>query len=138
MQKDFNGWTIKKRVLDAETRIPFINERDVFWCSIGINVGDEENGKSDTFSRPVLIFKKFNAKLFWGIPLSSKIKNNNYYVSIDFKSRQSSVMVSHLRLYDVRRLGLKMGRMEKGEYNKIIKIISNLIPKPLGETWGRD
>ena len=30
-------------------------ERDIFWVSIGQNIGYEQNGKSDIFSRPVLI-----------------------------------------------------------------------------------
>ncbi len=33
----------------------------MIWCSIGINVGDEEDGKNELYERPVLVIKKFNA-----------------------------------------------------------------------------
>jgi mRNA interferase MazF len=137
MEKDFNQWSVKKQKLDKRINLPFTNERDVFWCSIGINIGDEENGKDESFSRPVLIFKKFNENLFWGIPMSSKIKDNKYYVQVNFKDQVSSIMISHLRLYDVKRLIIRMGKLQKSEYNKIILSIINLLPKPLNKDLGR-
>lgn len=138
MEKDFGKWSIKKENLDKRLKYPSINERDIFWCSVGVNIGDEENGKSELFARPVLVFKKFSSNLFWGIPLTSKNKANEYYVQIQFREVINSVMVSHLRLYDTRRLGIRMGKLDTEEYNKIIGSIINLIPKPLEKTWGSD
>ena len=40
-------------------RKPLFKEGEIWWCSIGLNVGDEEYGKGPFFQRPVLIFKKF-------------------------------------------------------------------------------
>ncbi|MBC7982199.1 type II toxin-antitoxin system PemK/MazF family toxin [Candidatus Parcubacteria bacterium] len=136
MEKDFKRWSIKKEKLDNRINTPFVNERDIFWCSIGINVGDEENGKSDLFSRPVLVFKKFNQNLFWGIPLSTKNKDNIYYVQVKFKDNMSSVLISHLRLYDVKRLIFRIGKLHKSEFNKIIGSIINLIPRSSSEDLG--
>ena len=138
MDKEFGKWSIKKEILDKRIRIPLIVERDVFWCSIGINIGDEEDGKNELFARPVLVFKKFSPNLFWGIPLTTQNKENEYYVQIKFKGITNSIMVSHLRLYDAKRLGLRMGKLEINEYNKIVENIRNLIPKSLGKTWGCD
>jgi mRNA interferase MazF len=138
MEKEFEKWSIKKEILDKRIGLPLTRERDVFWCSIGINIGDEENGKNDLFSRPVLIFKKFSSNLFRGIPMTSKNKNNDYYIQVEFKGLVNSVMISHLRLYDIKRLGLRMGRIGNTEYDKIIKSITNLIPKLLEEDWGCD
>lgn len=137
MNKDFDKWSIKKQKLDKRIYLPFANERDIFWCSVGINIGDEENGKGESFSRPILVFKKFNEKLFWGIPMSTKNKDNKYYIQVNFKDNISSVMISHLRLYDVKRLIVRIGRLHKVEYNKIINNIINLLPKPSGEDLGR-
>ena len=138
MEKEFDKWSAKKKGLDKRTQIPLVSERDIFWCSIGINVGDEEDGKNELFSRPVLVFKKFSANLFWGIPMTSQNKGSEYYIPIQFKNKTNSVMVSHLRLYDAKRLGLRIGRLYITEYNKIIENIANLIPKPLEEAWGCD
>ena len=131
MDKDFNKWSIKKQKLDKRIHIPFVNERDVFWCSIGINIGDEENGKNELFSRPVLVLKKFNKNLFWGIPMSTKNKDNKYYIAVNFNDNISSMMISHLRLFDNKRLIKRIGILHKLEYSKIIQKIIDLLSKPL-------
>ncbi len=136
MENEFNNWSIKKQKIDIKKTTPYIKERDIYWCSIGINIGDEENGKSELFARPVLIFKKFSANLFWGIPLSSKLKDNSYYLQINFKDSVNSIMVSHLRLYDAKRLNMRMGRLSKNEYAKVVQTIINLIPKFSSESLG--
>lgn len=58
-------------------------------------MGDEQDGKGSEYVRPVLIMKKFNKNLFWGCPLSEKIKlQNRYYVSIDLPVGTRSVIIS--------------------------------------------
>ena len=131
MEKDFDTWSKIKQKIDKKVIYPYCNERDVFWCSVGINIGDEENGKDDLFSRPVLVFKKFNNNLFWGITMSTKNKENMYYIMVSFHDKNQSVMISHLRLYDVKRLIKRMGKMHHIEYQKVVNGIINLLPKPL-------
>jgi hypothetical protein len=66
MQKDFDKWHNKKKKLD-KNKIDynfFYHEREIWWSSIGLNIGVETNGKSDHFERPVLIVKKFNKDMF--------------------------------------------------------------------------
>jgi hypothetical protein len=45
--KDYDGWTNKKKRLDARV-LPmdfFFLEREVWWAAIGVNIGREEDGK---------------------------------------------------------------------------------------------
>jgi hypothetical protein len=44
--KYFQGWhTLKERLHNKlDTQIISIKEREIWWCSIDINIGDEENG----------------------------------------------------------------------------------------------
>jgi hypothetical protein len=77
MIKRFIDWIITKIIIDKTKRTDIvINEGQVFWCFLGENVGSEQNGKGQYFHRPVLIFKKFNNDIFWGIPMSTKNKDN--------------------------------------------------------------
>lgn len=86
--KDFDGWIIKKKEYHyRKTKPPMFKERDIWWASIGVNVGFEEDGKHEKFIRPVLVIKKFNRELFLGIPMSTKIKDNRYYVQVTVKNR---------------------------------------------------
>lgn len=57
----------------------YFREKEVWWASLGANLGHEEDGKNKKFERPVLILRKFNKHLMLVIPLTSKIKENNKY-----------------------------------------------------------
>ena len=48
-------------------------------CSLGKNLGYEQNGSGNNFSRPVLVLKKFNNRMFWCIPLSTKQNKFDFY-----------------------------------------------------------
>ncbi|WP_375493332.1 type II toxin-antitoxin system PemK/MazF family toxin [uncultured Nostoc sp.] len=128
--KDFEGWGKLKSNIDKfdRTNTPTINEREIWWCSIGVNIGDEEDGKNHLYNRPVLILKKFNNRIFWGLPLTSSTKKKNNYFLVDFKGKQQSVMLSHLRLYDAKRLhGLSWGRLPEAQFKSIKKALSKLL-----------
>ena len=75
MKKDYQRWHEEKTAIeDSYGQRVFFHEREVWWCSIGFNVGFEQDGRGEKFARPVLVFKKFNKEVFWAIPLSTKIK----------------------------------------------------------------
>src|SRR4029078_5894888 len=100
MEKDFTDWHHLKAQLHAEHSAPTFQQREVWWCSIGVNIGHEMDGKNSDFNRPVLIVRKFNAHIFLGVPLTTQIKANPYYHRIHFKGREQCVMLSQLRLWD--------------------------------------
>ena len=59
-EKDFDGWIKVKENVHYYGRMPNIKEGEIWWCAVGENVGVEINGKSDAFSRPVLVMKKLS------------------------------------------------------------------------------
>lgn len=126
MEKDFDGWNRIKKQTDTQTRIPFFYEREVWWCTIGINVGSEQNG-GEGFLRPVVVLKKFNGHMFWGVPLTGKRKTGKFYIPITTAGKHSSsAILSQLRLYDSRRLFKKMGTLSKEKYTTLIHGIVRL------------
>lgn len=64
LYKKFSDWLTRKSSLDARSHIPSFSEGEVFWCSLGENIGDEECGKGSEFTRPVLVLRKFNKHIF--------------------------------------------------------------------------
>ncbi len=51
--KRFNEWIeLKKTLHNKEVKPPFVSEGDMWWMSLGENVGSEINGKSDVFRYP--------------------------------------------------------------------------------------
>jgi mRNA interferase MazF len=129
--KEYDDWNEIKKFQEykkARTRNVFCKEREIWWVVLGLNIGDEEDGKGIMFERPVLIVKKFNNNLFWGCALSSKIKDNNkYYMKVIIKGGVRSVILSQLRLYDVKRLQEKIDVLNKEKFNEITTAIKNLL-----------
>ena len=120
MKKDFNGWNTLKKHLDAQDDFPPLwKEREIWWASLGTNIGHEANGKNQEFSRPVLIIKKFNKRLFWGVPLTTQIKDNKHYHRFIFKRQEQCAMLTQMRLWDASRLTRKMGRIGSKEFKAI-------------------
>lgn len=99
-KKDFDSWIIKKKDCHYAIKTPpLFKERDIWWVSVGANVGFEEDGKNGNFVRPVLIVKKFNRELFLGAPMSTKLKDNKYYILVTVKGNTVSVMTSQIRVF---------------------------------------
>ena len=67
--KKFINWIrVKERLHDIESKAPLVTEGEIWWVSIGENVGSEINGKSRLFSRPAIIFKKLAHGFYFVIP----------------------------------------------------------------------
>lgn len=132
MQKDFDTWNVKKKLINqTDVSMVFFREREIWWCHLGLNIGFEQDGRHEEFRRPVLIFKKFNAETFWAIPLTTKIKEGRYYYSFQISGLTvvSTANLSQIRLVDSRRLIDKIGYIKEIDYletkNKVKKIIDN-------------
>jgi|SRR3989344_1758794 len=124
MQKEFQRWHVLKSHLHESDNKQYFHERDIWWCSLGCNVGAEEDGKGDIFSRPVLIIRKFGPDLYWALPLTSTMRRGFFYYQFSMTNgRRSTAIVSQLRILDVRRLVRRMGKMQKDDFEEIKKRI---------------
>jgi mRNA-degrading endonuclease toxin of MazEF toxin-antitoxin module len=125
--KKFQEWFVIKEKIDLTTKIPRFEEGQIWWCYLGENVGHEENGKGDQFLRPVLILKKFNKRLFYGIPTTSIVKENKYYYTINVKDKDISLLMSQMRVIDGNRLLYKNSRLSDSDFILIKKYFAKLI-----------
>ena len=65
MIKKFLEWIrLKERLHINNYEPPLFKEGEVWWCYIGENIGNEINGKSRKFTRPIFIFKKYDRYTF--------------------------------------------------------------------------
>ena len=125
--KDFTDWhKIKRKVELKENRINF-QIRDVFSCSIGENVGFEQDGRGEEFLRPVVIIKKFNNEVFLGVPLTHTKKEGKYYFSFNLNEGQSVAIVSQVRLFDAKRLKYKIGMINEKDFSVLKEKIRQLL-----------
>lgn len=117
MDNDFYVWASKKEKLHSKDTIPpFIREKEIWWCSVGKNVGFETNGKGSDFCRPVLVLKKMSKHTFIGIPLTTKLKQGSWYVKFQYKNKAIVANLSQMRMFDCKRLLTRVGEIRGAEY----------------------
>ncbi len=118
--KKFDEWNEIKKQVHNKNNIIHFKEREVYWASIGENVGFEQNGKGSDFSRPVLIIKKLNNHLFFGVPLSTQSRSGSFFYEFELLSNKSSTaLLVQAKVYDVKRLDQKVGMIHKDDFEKL-------------------
>ena len=99
--------------------MPVFKEGELWWCHIGMNIGREIYGKGAAFSRPVLIYKKLSADLFLGIPLTSKLKEGNWYVPVMYNTKEGRAILNQIRTLDRKRLIKRIGTLNSEHFLQI-------------------
>ena len=127
---DFDSWNEIKKKINLENnkleRLP--KEGEVWMGVVGKNIGYEQDGGGDNFSRPVLIVKKFNNKMFWAVPLSSKQKKFDFYYNFyDPHNNPASVILAQLKLVSVKRLKRKLYDLPKYQLIEIKNKLKNFL-----------
>jgi len=57
----FIAWSkLKVRLHIKPDNGVYFREREIWWASLGANIGYEQDGKHENFERPVLVLKKFS------------------------------------------------------------------------------
>jgi mRNA interferase MazF len=128
----FNRWNLKKQSIHFQTKPTHVFPKvgEVWVAALGINIGYEQNGTGFDFSRPVLVIKKFNNKMYWVAPLTSRPKNLDFYHNYTDKfDNQVAVILAQLRLVSTKRFFRKIYRLKEKEFFKIIEKIHKILPQ---------
>lgn len=125
--KGFQKWAIVKNRLEESKRVIYFKEREVWWCSLGLNVGFEQDGKDSQFERPVLIVRKFGKELFWALPMTSKDKSGKYYYRFEHKGLAHSVILSQLRALSSKRLLRKVRKFPEKDFEEVRKSVKSFL-----------
>lgn len=125
--KEFSKWHILKSTIESRNRVVFCKSREIWWASLGQNIGSEQDGKNDLFERPVLIMKVYNNEILLAVPISTKkyLHYSNFRISINGKD--SCLLLQQARVISSKRLIRKVIRIEKA----IFKIILELFVKTI-------
>ncbi len=118
--KNFSEWMALKEKLDTTIhRAPFVSEGDMWWASLGENVGSEIGGKNTLFSRPVIILKKLAHEFYFVIPTSTKTKKGTWYVNFSHQARDMVACLHQARAIDYRRLSSKLGTLDNEDFARV-------------------
>ena len=129
MSKDFDSWNKEKKQVNLVEfgYGVFYYSREVWWCAVGLNVGVETDGKHQNFERPVLIVRKFNKEMFWGIPLTTNEKTGDFFHKVVHDGGVSWVVLSQIKTFSTKRLLRKIGRISEDDFDSIRRKLKGLL-----------
>lgn len=124
----FMAWISRKIALHFRQRGgPDFQEREIWWASLGENIGSEVNGKNHRFERPVIVFRKFGNTTFLAVPCTTKPKSGSWYCTYHFQGREMRANMAQIRVISYRRLIRKMGRLQPGEFLSLKNALIGLL-----------
>ena len=130
----YNLWNENKKDISKNNSLIKFQQFQIIFMKIGINIGFEQDGKGKDFLRPVLVYKKFNNKIFLGIPLTSKENNDKFHFEFEYKKGvKSYAILSQIKLFDIRRAKYYDGKISKENFTKLQEKMLDLIVTPLNK-----
>ena len=126
MKKDFQKWHLLKSKIEEEKIAPLFGEQEVWWCSLGANVGVEADGRNESFERPVLIFRKFNRQMFWGLPITTKKRVGKFYFTFILGGAEQTVVLSQVKTLSGKRLLRRLGKLSDNQFGLLKKAFTQL------------
>jgi len=126
--KNFDTWNNRKKMIQETGENKFYHPREIWWCSLGVNVGYEQDGTSKDFQRPVLVLKGFSKKVCIVVPLTTSQKTNPFHVPVGvIDGKQAFVITSQVRLVDTKRFSNKLTIIERKTFETIRKAVKDLL-----------
>ena len=125
--KRFLEWIgLKERLHNKLPKAPYVSEGDIWWASIGENVGSEINGESHLFTRPVIILRKLSHSFYFVIPTTSKMKTGSWYSYFRLREKEMMACLHQARSIDYRRLYSKLGELDDIQFKTVKSGFENL------------
>ena len=125
--KDFDGWNTKAKKLDSKIFNDFFYAREIWWCALGVNIGSEQDGKNESFERPVLILKRINKDSCLMAPFTSRLIDNEYRITTQSSGMHAQVVLSQIKVISTKRLLKKDKKIKTIIFFEIIIKLSLLI-----------
>jgi mRNA-degrading endonuclease toxin of MazEF toxin-antitoxin module len=139
VKQKFNNWNNLKQKIDKKNIIPF-KQGEIYFVSVGQNIGYEIYGKKELYLRPVLVYRKLSKQTFIGIPLSSKQKDGTYFYTFRYSDKTlSTALLNQIRVFDIKRAEYFDGTIKISDLgklkDKLLKLM-DITPNPKGKGSG--
>lgn len=128
MNKDFDTWNkLKVSIHHSIQSKRLFRKGDVWWCSLGANIGFEEDGKNGLFERPVVVIKKFHKEALLIVPFTTSLKESPYNMPITINGVPRVAIISQIRLISPKRLQRRMGYISMNDLSKLKIAIRSMV-----------
>lgn len=129
--KHFDEWNTIKKNIGIHKKRPLVKKGEIFWCSVGINVGVEYDGKGKSFLRPVLVLKKYSHEIVFGVPLTTKGKGGDWYYKLPhtIQGEESYAVLNQAKVYDTARFEESLGELSATTLTSVLDHFFILLKK---------
>jgi mRNA interferase MazF len=126
--KDFEGWNKKKQSIELTCDGPdLVLQGDIWWCSLGVNIGAELDGKNDTFERPVLILKHINRHTVLIAPCTSTSSGYRYLFRIKTYKKEFFINLAQIRVISKKRLFRRVDIIDDNQFLLLQKALIEFV-----------
>ena len=126
--KDFDGWNEEKKHLHRNSHRPsFISEREIWWCSFGVNIGREQDGGGSNFERPSLVLRVLSPDTFVALPLSTRKRLERFQSKVTHDDVSGFALLDQIRVVDIKRLRRKVGTVSQEEFGAILEKLKKIL-----------
>ncbi len=129
--KQFKLWSDHAEQIDSREFNDFFYERELWWCALGVNIGSEQDGTTETFERPVLVIKKIRKDLTLIAPLTTKILDLKYRIHTTCTGLHSQILLDQIRIISSKRLIRKMSHLDVKTFQKVLIMFMKLLLETL-------
>ncbi len=129
MEKDFDAWNRVKKSTEQRDEALGTHEREIWWISLGVNIGVETDGKNEYFDRPVIVLRKFNRLMAWVIPTTKQVKDERFYQKFSFESSNYYAALTQMRTVSTKRFLRKVGTLKEDDFIRIKQSIVEIVQK---------
>lgn len=117
--QDFDSWNTVKKGINREARLPIYKQGDIWWASVGQNVGSESFGKHELYMRPVLVLKKLSAYMCIAVPLSTQPKSGSWFVEITIRGEKQYALIYQTKAMSVYRFQNRIAQLDETDMQKV-------------------
>ena len=121
MEKDFDSWNKIKKELEVAPLTKYVHPREIWWCSLGVNVGVEIDGKNENFERPVILMKVYNKNSMIVLPLTTKPKDDKFHHKIQTTEKTVWAKLTQTKLISGKRLLRKVDILNEDSFADLVK-----------------
>ncbi len=100
----FDDWNDKKKRLHASRPNILFKEGQIWWCSLGVNVGEEVLGKGPMYLRPAIVLRKVTHTSCVVIPTTTQAKYGSWYYPLEINNLKRWAMMHQIRYISSKRL----------------------------------
>lgn len=105
-----------KKGIESNAPSRYAYKREIWWCSLGLNIGVEIDGKNEQFERPVIVMKMYNKEMMVVLPITTKGKDDAFHRRIFIHGNISWAKLTQMRVISSKRLLRKIGILDEKDF----------------------